>query len=62
LLGQIPLVQSVREAGDAGRPALLQDTTPVAKIFKDLASAVHQEVEKRNESREVTKRVEITTQ
>ena len=61
LLGQIPLVQSIREAGDAGRPALLQDTTAVAQVFKDLALAVNQEVEKRNNSQEATKRVEITT-
>lgn len=61
LLGQIPLVQSVREAGDAGRPALLQDTTPVAQIFKDLAAAVNLEVEKRNNTQEATKKVAITT-
>ena len=28
LLGQIPLVQSIREAGDVGRPAVLQENTP----------------------------------
>jgi len=61
LLGQIPLVQSIREAGDAGRPALLQGNTPVAQIFKDLALVVNREVEKRNASAETTKRVEITT-
>ena len=27
LLGQIPIVQSIREAGDAGRPAILQENT-----------------------------------
>ena len=61
LLGQIPLVQSVREAGDVGRPALLQENTPVAKLFKELASAVIQEVENRNTTLEPTKKVEITT-
>lgn len=61
LLGQIPLVQSVREAGDAGRPALLQDTTPVAQIFKDLATAVNEQVELRNKTQEATKKVAITT-
>ncbi|MCB9187099.1 MAG: Mrp/NBP35 family ATP-binding protein [Flavobacteriales bacterium] len=60
-LGQIPLVQSVREAGDVGRPALLQDNTPVAELFKQLASAVNQEVENRNTTLEPTKKVEITT-
>ncbi len=61
LLGQIPLVQSVREAGDVGRPALLQDATPIAETFKDLATAVNQEVENRNKRMEPTKKVEITT-
>ena len=37
LLGEIPLVQSIREAGDAGRPAALQENTPLAKVFKDMA-------------------------
>lgn len=60
-LGQIPLVQSVREAGDVGRPALLQENTPVAELFKELASAVNQEVENRNTTLEPTKKVEITT-
>ncbi|TNF23922.1 MAG: MRP family ATP-binding protein [Bacteroidetes bacterium] len=61
LLGQIPLVQSVREAGDVGRPALLQENTPVATLFKELASTVIQEVENRNTTLEPTKKVEITT-
>lgn len=33
LLGQIPLVQSIREAGDVGRPAVLQDNTPQSSAF-----------------------------
>jgi ATP-binding protein involved in chromosome partitioning len=61
LLGQIPLVQSIREAGDVGRPALLQESTPTANIFKELATAVNAEVESRNISMEPTKKVEITT-
>lgn len=36
LLGQIPLVQSIREAGDAGRPAVLQETTPQALALKEM--------------------------
>lgn len=34
LLGQIPLVQSIRESGDVGRPAVLQEHTPQAKAFE----------------------------
>jgi ATP-binding protein involved in chromosome partitioning len=35
-LGHIPLVQSVREAGDVGRPAVFQDNTPTSKAFDEL--------------------------
>jgi ATP-binding protein involved in chromosome partitioning len=35
-LGAIPLVQSVREAGDAGRPAVYQENTPTAAAFDEL--------------------------
>ena len=44
LLGQIPLVQSIREAGDAGRPAGLQERTKVAESFLELAKNVAQQV------------------
>jgi ATP-binding protein involved in chromosome partitioning len=44
LLGQIPLVQSIRESGDAGRPAILQETTPQALAFREMAQNVAQQV------------------
>ncbi|MBN8695581.1 MAG: Mrp/NBP35 family ATP-binding protein [Bacteroidetes bacterium] len=44
LLGEIPLVQSICEAGDAGRPAVMQDNTPQAQAFMELASSVAQQV------------------
>lgn len=44
LLGEIPLVQSICEAGDAGRPAVLQEYTPQASAFMELASNVAQQV------------------
>lgn len=44
LLGQIPIVQSIREAGDAGRPAILQETTPQALAFREMAQNVAQQV------------------
>jgi ATP-binding protein involved in chromosome partitioning len=49
LLAQIPLVQSVREASDAGRPAVLQETTPQAIAFLGLSESVAQQVSIRNE-------------
>lgn len=55
LLGEIPLVQSICEAGDAGRPAVMQENTPQAQAFLELASNVAQRVsivnaEKKNET------------
>jgi ATP-binding protein involved in chromosome partitioning len=44
-LGHIPLVQGVREAGDAGRPAVFQENTPTAKAFEELVSTFVHEVE-----------------
>lgn len=35
-LGPIPLVQGVRESGDAGRPAVFQDNTPTSLAFEEL--------------------------
>lgn len=48
LLGQIPIVQSICEAGDAGRPVVLQKDTPQAKAFLELAGNVVRQVAMRN--------------
>jgi ATP-binding protein involved in chromosome partitioning len=45
-LGHIPLVQSVREAGDVGRPAVFQENTPTSLAFEELVLTF---VEKVNE-------------
>jgi len=50
LLAQIPLVQSVREASDIGRPAVLQEGTAQAVSFIELAQNVAQQVAIRNAS------------
>ena len=36
LLGQVPLVQSIREGGDEGTPIALQDGHPAAQMFEDI--------------------------
>jgi len=41
-LAEVPLVQSIREAGDVGRPAVLQGDTPAARPFADLGGAFMQ--------------------
>ena len=61
LLAEIPLVQSVREAADVGRPAVLQGATPAAIAFAKMAENVVEELNKRNVNLEATKKVEITT-
>ena len=38
LLGQIPLVQSIREGGDEGTPIAMQTGHPAAAIFDEIAS------------------------
>ena len=60
-LGEIPLVQSIREAGDVGRPAALQTATPVEKAFEELTKHVVQEVVLRNKSLPPTEAIKITT-
>ena len=60
LLAQIPLVQSVREAGDNGRPAVLQDDQPaLQQYFIDFARALHEQTKLRNEQIAPTRIVEI---
>lgn len=51
LLGQIPLVQSIRESGDVGMPAVFQDDTPVSRAFDELIQVFVKEVEKAKEER-----------
>ncbi|WP_430813341.1 P-loop NTPase [Carboxylicivirga sp. RSCT41] len=59
LLGQIPLVQSIREGGDAGEPAALNDASVTGLAFADLAQKVVECVEKRNATLPETKIVEM---
>jgi ATP-binding protein involved in chromosome partitioning len=59
LLGQIPLIQSIRESGDAGKPAIINQDDISANAFKELAASVAQQVAIRNASLAETKKVEI---
>ena len=60
-LGEIPIVQSVREAGDFGRPAALQENTPVELAFKGLSQEIVKQVVNRNESLPPSEVIKITT-
>lgn len=60
-LGEIPLVQSIRESGDIGRPAALQSGTPVAEAFVNMTREVVRQTVRRNEDLPPTEAVKITT-
>jgi len=61
LLGQVPIVEQVRESGDAGAPPASQDGTPLATAFMDIAQKVAQQVAIRNSAQPPSEKVEITT-
>ena len=60
-LGEVPLVQSIREAGDYGRPAALQTSSVIERIFEEITRSVVQETVNRNESLPPTEAIKITT-
>lgn len=61
LLGQIPLVQSIRESGDDGMPEVIKQNSPAGKVFEEVAQAVAQQVSVRNAGLAKTKIVPINT-
>jgi len=60
-LGEIPLIQSVREAGDIGRPAAMQEGTTIEKVMQEITKNTVSEVVKRNDSLPPTEAIQITT-
>ena len=60
-LGEIPLVQSIREAGDVGRPAALQENSPVADSIYRITQNMVAQVLDRNKNLPPTQVVKITT-
>ncbi|MFO7574735.1 MAG: Mrp/NBP35 family ATP-binding protein [Bacteroidales bacterium] len=58
LLGQIPVVQSICEGGDSGKPAALEDSAS-GSAFNDLAAKVVEKTEERNKTSDPTNRVII---
>ena len=59
LLGQIPIVQSICESGDEGRPAALDENTLTGRAFLQLAAAVVRQVDRRNVEQPPTHIVEV---
>ncbi|MCI9845233.1 Mrp/NBP35 family ATP-binding protein [Flavobacterium pectinovorum] len=60
-LGEVPIVQSIREAGDYGRPAALQTASAIEAVFEEITRNVVQETVNRNESLPATEAIKITT-
>jgi len=60
LLGQVPIVQGIRESGDAGRPAILgQEDGPTAEALMNVARNTARQIAVRNEMLEPTRIVNV---
>jgi len=60
LLGQIPIVQGIREGGDSGNPVAFDEQSPTGKAFQELAINVIREVETRNANLDPTQKVKVS--
>ncbi|MEL6812090.1 MAG: Mrp/NBP35 family ATP-binding protein, partial [Bacteroidota bacterium] len=60
-LGEVPLIQSIREAGDVGHPAALQTATQSETAFEEVTKKVVEETVRRNENLPPTEAIKITT-
>ena len=61
VLGEIPLIQSIREAGDVGRPAVLQEGSKIQEIYVKTAQNMIESLVERNKLLPPTEAVKITT-
>ena len=59
-LGEIPIVQSIREDGDIGKPSALKTESPIGVAFDELAKNLIAKVQERNTTLPPTKKVLIT--
>ena len=60
LLGQVPLVQGIRESGDLGKPAVLQDSDANTRnAFMTVAENALAQIRERNEKMAPTRIVEV---
>jgi ATP-binding protein involved in chromosome partitioning len=60
-LGEVPIVQSIREAGDYGRPAAMQEGSVIEAVFQEITRNVVEQTVARNESLPATEAIKITT-
>lgn len=59
LLGQIPIVQSICEGGDSGKPVALDENSITGKAFRELADAVVEATTRRNIEKPATEAVKM---
>jgi len=60
-LGEVPLVQSIRESCDVGHPVALQENTPLENAFSEIAKKALSQLVQRNNDLPPTEVVRITT-
>ncbi len=61
VLGEIPIIQSIREASDVGRPAVLQENSPIAEVYTEATRKMLESLVVRNKNLPATEAVKITT-
>ena len=61
-LGELPIEQSLRESGDVGRPAVLQDGTNSAKAFDEIISNFEKTIEEASKTGLTSKVVQVSQQ
>ncbi len=60
LLGQIPIVQSIREGGDIGKPGSLSGDKITIEAFGNLCKEVIEAIEQRNENQAPTEKIKVS--
>jgi len=58
-LGEVPLVQAIRENADDGTPIVTDTSSPVGAVFSDIAEGLVRSVEERNAVRPATRKIDI---
>ena len=61
LLGEVPIVQSIREASDFGHPASLQENSKISLTFEQISKNLVSELVKRNKDLPPSEILKITT-
>lgn len=61
ILGEIPIIQGIREAGDIGRPASLQENSQISEIYTKISQNMIESLVERNKNLPPTEAVKITT-